>query len=170
MKAMCKIISRICKFFYWLSGLILFLMLALCASDVICRLIGSPLVWANELLRFLMFYMSFTACIYLVSAKRNLEVDLTAIFFPKKKKLQGKTHVIGDFILLAVLIYLIVPTWRLTMQNLQVTSSALHWPMSYVYGIMPISFFICALAQLKNIIMKFRSWEEETEAEEVEQP
>lgn len=165
MKTACNAISKLCKVFYWISGLLLFCMVALCAADVICRLVGSPLIWANELLRFLMFYMSFTAVIYLVSEKRNLEVDLTAIFFPKKKQLLKKTHIIGDLVLLAVLIYLIFPSWSLTIQNVDVTSSAMQWPMCYVYGIMPFSFLICAIAQLKNIAVKWSCRKENAEKE-----
>ena len=166
MKAVCNAISKIAKFFYWVSALLLFLMVALCATDVVCRLLGHPLTWPNEMLRFLMFYMSFCAVIYLVSEKQNLEVDLTAIFFPKKEKLLKKTHIVGDFVLLAVLIYLIFPSLSLTLNNVDIKSSAMQWPMCYVYGIMPISFFLCALTQVKNIIVKLSSKKEEEKKEE----
>ena len=140
MRKVCDALDKFFKLFYYFAGIILFAMLVVSASDVASRLTGHPLVWANEMVRFLMFYMSFVACVYLVSARKNLEVDLTAIFFPNRTKLLEKTHIIGDFVMLVVLVYLIFPTWQLTVQNTTVKSSAMQWPMSVVYVIMPISF------------------------------
>ena len=166
MRKVCDALDKFFKLFYYFAGIILFAMLVVSASDVASRLAGHPLVWANEMVRFLMFYMSFVACVYLVSARKNLEVDLTAIFCPNKTKLLEKTHIIGDFVLLVVLVYLIFPTWQLTVQNTTVKSSAMQWPMSVVYVIMPISFALCVVAHLKNMVRDFLPKEESAEKKE----
>lgn len=168
MKKACDVLDKFFELFYYAAGVILLAMLVVSAADVATRLAGHPLIWANEMVRFLMFYMTFVACVYLVSARKNLEVDLTAIFFPRKKKLLHKTHIIGELVLLVILVYLIFPTWQLTIQNVSVKSSAMQWSMAAVYVAMPISFSLCVIAQLKNIARIFLN-KGDAQAEEKEE-
>ena len=127
-------------------------MFALCAYSVFMRFCGTPSVWADELIRFMMVFMAFSGAPYMICTKTDLVVDLTEIFFAKRKKLLSGTHLIGEIILLLILIYLIFPTWNLAMKNLTTFTSALQWSQGYVYMCMPLSFALCVIAEIKNII------------------
>ena len=152
MQKFCDYIEKGYKFFFYLSGLFLGGMFVICAYSVITRLVATPSVWADELIRFLMVFMAFAGAPWMINTKTDLVVDLTEIFFPKRKKLLHKTHLIGELILLAILIYLIFPTWQLSIENMTSKTSALQWTLGYVYMCMPVSFVFCAIAQVKNII------------------
>ncbi|WP_295580557.1 TRAP transporter small permease [uncultured Oscillibacter sp.] len=155
MQKFCNLIDRTYKGFFYLSAAFLASMFAVCAYSVIIRILGSPSIWADELIRFLMVFMAFSGAPYMICTKTDLMVDLTEIFFPKRKKLLHKTHLIGDLILLAILIYLIFPTWDMSMKNMTSATSAMQWTLGYVYLCMPASFAFCVVAEVKNIIQLY---------------
>ena len=155
MQKFCDFIEKFYKFFFYLSGAFLAGMFATCAYSVFARLIGSPSIWADELIRFLMVFMAFAGAPWMINSKTDLMVDLTEIFFPSRKKLLRKTHLIGDLILLVILIYLIFPTLDMSMKNMTSSTSALQWTLGYIYLCMPISFAFCAIAQIKNIVKNY---------------
>ena len=148
----CKGADKAFKFFYYFAGAVLFALLVVSFYCVIVRAIGHPVIWSDEAQRYLMILMVFAACPYLVAAKEHLVVDLIDIFCPKNKKLLKITHFIGDFMLLAIIIYLIVPCWQLASMNATSYSTALRIPKVYIYGMMPVSFIFSGIAQVKNII------------------
>ncbi|MDD3347218.1 TRAP transporter small permease [Oscillibacter sp.] len=152
MRKFCDFIEKFYKFFFYLSGVFLFIMFFVCAYSVITRLFGAPSIWADELIRFLMVFMAFTGAPWLINTKGDLVVDLSEIFFSKKKKLLHANHLIGDVITLAILVYLIFPTYSMSMKNMTSMTSAMQWTLGYVYLCMPVSFGFCAIAQIKNIV------------------
>ena len=152
MRKFVEIIDKGFRVFFYISGAWLFAMFFVCAYSVFMRAVGEPSIWADELIRFLMVFMSFMGAPYLISIKGDLLVDLTEIFVGKNRKLLRVNHIIGDFLLLAIIIYLIIPTLNLALQNMDTRTSAMQWTLGYVYMIMPVGFFLCAIAQIKNII------------------
>ena len=152
MQKFCDFIDKIYKFFFYLAAAFLAGMFVTCAYSVISRVLGSPSIWADELIRFLMVFMAFAGAPYMICTKTDLVVDLTEIFFSNRKKLLHKTHLIGDVILLVILVYLIFPTWELSMENMTSATTALQWNLGYVYMVMPISFAFCVVAQSKNLV------------------
>lgn len=152
MQKFCDFIDKIYKVFFYLAAAFLAGMFLLCAYSVITRIMGTPSIWADELIRFLMVFMSFAGAPYMICTKTDLVVDLTEIFFAKKIKLLEKTHLVGDVILLVILLYLIFPTWQMAMLNMTSKTSALQWTLGYIYMIFPVSFTFCSIAQVKNII------------------
>lgn len=155
MQKFCDFIEKSYKVLFYLSGAFLFVMFFTCAYSVLTRMLGAPSIWADELIRFLMVFMAFSGAPWLINTKADLMVDLTEIFFGRHKKLLQKTHFIGDVILLVILVYLIFPTWELSMKNMSSATSALQWTLGYVYMCMPVSFVLCVIAQIKNLIKNY---------------
>ena len=108
-------------------------------------------IWADEMPRFMLICTVFISIPYLTSSKTLLVVNLTEILFGKKKKINSITMLIGDFILLALLIYMIFPSGELMIRNMLTFSPALRIPMAYMYGFIPASFALSAIATIKNI-------------------
>ena len=142
------------RIFYYLSGVVLMALLGLSCFIVLARLFYISPIWSDELQRFMMVAMVFISIPYMASSKSFLLVDLTAIFFGKRKKLHNKMILIGEFILLGTLIYLIFPCLELAVRNARTFSSAMRLPMIYMYGFMPASFALAALAIAKNLLKR----------------
>lgn len=155
MQKFCDFIDKSYKVFFYISAFFLAAMFSVCAYSVFIRFIGSPSKWADELIRFLMVFMAFSGAPYLLCTRGDLKVDLTEIFFSKKTKLLYVTRLIGHFILTAILLYLIFPTFEMAMKNMDTTTTGLEWTMGYVYLVMPISFAFCLVAEIKNIIQLY---------------
>ena len=156
-----KVITAICigldKFFrcfYYLSGVVLMALLGLSGFIVFARLFHISPIWSDELQRFLMLAMVFVSIPYMASSKSFLIVDLTAIFFGRRKKLHNATIFIGEFILLGILICLFFPCLELAVKNAKTFSPAMRLPMIYMYGFMPASFALAALAIVKNLLKR----------------
>jgi len=152
MRKFCDVIEKSYTVFFYVSAVFLAGMFVTCAYSVFARFLGAPPKWADELIRFLMVFMAFSGAPYLICHRSDLKVDLTDIFFSKKTKLLEITHMIGDFILLGVLIYLIFPTLKISLKNLDTFTTGLEWCQGYIYMVMPVSFFFGTIAQIKNII------------------
>lgn len=152
MRKFCEFIDKTYKVFFYISAFFLAAMFLVCAYSVFSRFIGSPSKWADELIRFLMVFMAFSGAPYLICTRGDLKVDLTEIFFSHKTKLLYVTRMIGHLILTVILLYLIFPTFEMAMKNMDTTTTGLEWTMGYIYLIMPVSFFFCLIAELKNII------------------
>ena len=152
--AICNGLDKFFRCFYYLSGFVLMALLGLSCFIVTARLFYISPIWSDELQRFLMVGMVFVSIPYMASAKSFLIVDLTAIFFGKRKELHDRTILIGEFILLGVLIYLIFPCLELAVRNARTFSPAMRLPMIYMYMFMPVSFALAALAIAKNLLRR----------------
>jgi TRAP-type C4-dicarboxylate transport system permease small subunit len=119
------------------------------------RLFNFSPKWGDELQRYLMIGMVFSAIPYMANAKTFLVVDLTAIFFGKKKEFNRSMILIGEVIFLVFVIYLIFPCMELTLKNVQLLTPALRWRKAAVYSFMPISFVFAAIAEIKNLLKFF---------------
>jgi TRAP-type C4-dicarboxylate transport system permease small subunit len=99
-----------------------------------------------------MIAMVFFAIPYMASNKTFLVVDLADLFFGNNKKLHDKMLLIGNFISLALVIYLIFPCIHIARNSTHIFSTALRLPMSYMYALMPMSFIFSAVAIAKNLL------------------
>ena len=156
--AICNVLDKFFRLFYYLSGFILMALLGLSCFIVSARLFRISPIWSDELQRFLMVAMVFAAIPYMASSKSFLVVNLTAMLFGKRTKLQNTTQFIGEFILLGLFIYLIFPCLELTARNTRTFSSAMRLPMIYMYALMPASFALAAFAMTKNLLKHFVEW------------
>jgi len=146
-------LNKFYKFFFYFAGVILMVLLAVSFFVVVSRsFFRLSFVWSDELQRFLMIAMVFFAIPYMASNKTFLVVDLAEIFFGKNKKLHYKTLLIGNFVSLALVIYLIFPCTQIARNSTRIFSTALGLPMSYMYTLMPMSFIFSAVAIAKNLL------------------
>ncbi|KAB8134516.1 TRAP transporter small permease [Gracilibacillus oryzae] len=113
--------------------------------------LGSPSIFTEELLRFLLFWVAMLGATYAFGSKEHL-----AITFLKNKLRDIKRKSIELFIDAAILcftgIIMIKGGYSLVTTTLNQTSPILGIPMGYVYAILPISGVIIAAYQLINMM------------------
>ncbi len=148
----CDGLTKFFKMFFYLSGVVLMVILVISFAVVMLRAFDISPIWSDEIQRFLMVGMVFAAIPYMASEKTFLVVDLAATLFPSKTKMHNVTVLIGEIIFFVLLVYLIFPCVELTVKNANTYSSALRLPMSYMYSLMPISFGLGAIGMLKNLV------------------
>lgn len=145
-----KIDNALDKFFkveFYLCGLLLFILLFICFGNVLSRLVGAPLYWADEAQRFVMIWMAFLAFPVLIHDHDHLVVDLVSTLLPKK--VHGSMYLIGDIILLIFIAFITPYCARMVGMNMISMSSAMRIPMGLVYLCMPIGMGLCFVAQVQ---------------------
>ncbi len=161
MKAMNKIdkyLKKLNKLEFYGASTLLMILLAICFCNVVFRLIGRPLMWADEAQRFIMIWMTFLACPVLVSRKSHIVVDLVSSLFPQK--IHKAMYLIGDIMLIVFLLFLLPYTVQMSAMNMISKSSAMRLPMGYIYLCMPIGIFLSIISQAHILAKLLLSKEE----------
>jgi len=127
------------------------LMVILIFSQVIARFVfNRPLSWTEELSRHLMIWMAFIATAIAYRHGAHLSIDLLA------QRLAGKKRVLLELFFLIIIIfflsYMIKYGIELTQKTFRQTSSALQYPMSYVYLSIPSSGILMIVFTIEKFI------------------
>jgi len=110
----------------------------------------SPIVWTEELTRYLFIWFVFTGFSYGIKMSSHLRVNILEIYFPK---LELALNVFQDFLTFVFIVYLIpagIDVLKFFLRTGQ-TSPGLELPMIFVYG----SLFIALIASLLRLIQKW---------------
>lgn len=144
-----RFVSKLFDVLYYAVGVLLMGLLAFSLINVATRLIGVPISWLDEVQRYIMIWMAFISGAVLVNRKGHLLVDCVDMF-PKKWK--NVMYLIGEFLCLVFIVYLIFPCIEIVQKNMISKSSALRISMGLVYLCMPISCVLSVLAQVNLIL------------------
>lgn len=146
---MIKILDRIEDVF---SVVAFFLATLLIFMNVVLRFIGHGTTWSEELIRYLIIWLTFIGSSICVRKNEHVSVDLLPEFLPEfwKKILFIVVNVIAIIFLLFITKYSI-DLIAFSVQTGQI-SPALGIPMFTVYLILPIGFILMALRYLVSSI------------------
>jgi TRAP-type C4-dicarboxylate transport system permease small subunit len=99
--------------------------------------LGQPLVWSDELARYLFVWASFLGWIIAARRRSHLAIDMAATRLSPRG--QAVLKIVGALVGLAFAALLAYYGWRITARNLDVETTTLFIPMGVVYTIVPVA-------------------------------
>ena len=139
----------------WAVILLLAVMVAAIGSQVVARYaFNQALYWTEELGRHLMIWMVFLASVLCLRKGFHLSITLLAQrLSPRSKALLQ----LGVAVVMAVFLFLMVTYgWTLAQKTMVQRSSALHYPMGYVYAALPVSGLLMLIVNLELLVKAAR--------------
>ncbi len=131
----------------------LMVMVAFCFSQTAMRyLFNNPLVWSEEITRFVFIWMVFMGAGLATSLKDHIRVDMFPKFMSRFKRGTNILQIIVSLLNSFLLIFLIVIGFRLVGYSIQV-SPALFIPWKYVYLAIPVGSICMLLYEINFIVM-----------------
>jgi len=135
----------------WTVVLLLAVMVAAIGSQVFARyLFHQSLYWTEELGRHVMVWMIFLASVLCV--RRGYHLSITLLKEKLKPKKQAFLQLVGAIVLAYFFYMMIVHGWTLTQKTMVQRSSAIHYPMGYVYAALPVSGLLMFIVNLEVMI------------------
>ncbi|MDD7972940.1 TRAP transporter small permease [Roseinatronobacter alkalisoli] len=134
-----------------LAAILLALVLILAAQVMFRYLIGSPLVWSEELARYLLIWCTFIGVSLAVREGRNISVDLLPVLAGQAwLRTFGVVALLGSAIFFALMVWYSVPLTRRIAQIGQ-TSPGLNLQMWIVYAAVPVGMGLALLRAIQAL-------------------
>jgi TRAP-type C4-dicarboxylate transport system permease small subunit len=135
----------------WAVVLLLVFMVAAIGSQVFARyLFHQSLYWTEELGRHVMIWMIFLASVLCV--RRGLHLSITLLQQRLKPEKQLVMQIIGSAVLAFFFFMMVVHGWTLAQKTMVQRSSAIHYPMGFVYAALPVSGLLMFIVNLEIIV------------------
>jgi len=135
----------------WTVVSLLALMVVAIGSQVFARYIfHQSLYWTEELGRHVMVWMIFLASV--ICVRRGFHLSITLLKERLKPDKQALMQLVGAIILAYFFYMMVVHGWTLTQKTMGQRSSALHYPMGYVYASLPVSGLLMFIVNLEVMI------------------
>lgn len=136
----------------WLGVCLLIALVGTVVLQIFFRyVVGKPLIWTEELSRFLFIWMIMLYAGHCVSAKLHIRVEVLVDFMPKG--VQKALEIIMQLLGLVFFVYLIPSAWQLTIAQHRIISSALRFPYSFVYGSVVVGAILIIAHIVENLIL-----------------
>ena len=135
----------------WMVITLLIIMVAAIGSQVIARYVfNQALYWTEELGRHLMIWMVFLASVLCLRSGFHLSITLLS------QRLKPQGRVVLQIVVAVILGYffylMVVHGWALVQKTMGQRSSAIHYPMGYVYAALPVSGLLMSVVNLEMIV------------------
>jgi TRAP-type C4-dicarboxylate transport system permease small subunit len=135
----------------WTVVFLLVIMVAAIGSQVFARYIfHQSLYWTEELGRHVMIWMLFLASVLCV--RRGLHLSITLLQQRLKPEKQLVLQIIGSVILAFFFYMMVVHGWTLAQKTMVQRSSAIHYPMGFVYAALPVSGLLMFIVNIEIIV------------------
>lgn len=153
----------------WTVVLLLAVMVVAIGSQVFARyLFHQSLYWTEELGRHVMVWMIFLASVLCV--RRGHHLSITLIKERLRPQMQALMQLVGAIILAYFFYMMVVHGWTLTQKTMVQRSSAIHYPMGYVYAALPVSGLLMFIVNLEVMIKAGLEFFGKRKAEAIAQP
>ncbi len=117
--------------------------------------LNHPLVWSEELARYLFVWVTFIGASYGVRHKIHISMEVLFIRLPQKAKFA--VTVLTNILSIAVFAYLIPWGFAFVQDQKNILSSAMQIPMSWVFISVPVGCFIVCLRLLGDTVRVIRT-------------
>ena len=135
----------------WTVVGLLAVMVVAIGSQVFARyLFHQSLYWTEELGRHVMVWMIFLASV--ICVRRGSHLSITLLKERLKPGKQALMQLIGAIVLAYFFYMMVVHGWSLAQKTMVQRSSALHYPMGYVYASLPVSGLLMFIVNLEVMI------------------
>ena len=112
--------------------------------------VNMPLIWSEELARYLFVWATFVGASYGVRNKIHISMELLYVRFPRKLKLA--VTLITTTVSILVFAYLIPYGIDTVSTQWYIESSAMQIPMSFVFAAVPFGCFIVILRLIGDMV------------------
>ena len=131
-------------------------MFACVLAQVVFRyFLGDPLVWSDELARYLFVWCALLGWVIAARRRSHLSVSIVAGALPARG--QGALALVGAFASIAFAAVLVYHGWRITARNLDVETTSLAMSIGVVYTIVPVAAIAVALHAAVDAVRAFRT-------------
>lgn len=140
-----------------MMGLLLFFAVAVNIANVIARhLFHAPLIWAEEILTFIMIWSIFMGIILVSGRQEHLKMDLVAAAFPK-----GFTRLMSlviELVTVIICVVMVVASSQVLIMlgSYDQRSIVAEIPMVIPHFAIPLGFCAIGILHLVNIVKKLR--------------
>ena len=117
--------------------------------------LGDPLVWSDELARYLFVWTSFLGWIVAARRRSHLSIDMATARMPPRGR--AAFRLAGSLAGAAFAAVLVFYGWRITQRNLDVETTALFFSMGVVYAIVPVAAIAVGLYALADAKTAWRA-------------
>jgi TRAP-type C4-dicarboxylate transport system permease small subunit len=116
---------------------------------------GSPLVWSDELARYLFVWASFLGWIIAARRRSHLSIDMLTTKLPARAAaaLRGFGALCG----LAFAALLVWYGWRIMVRNLDVDTTTLFFSQGVVYAVVPVAALAIGLYAIADLRTAWRT-------------
>jgi len=118
--------------------------------------LDSPLVWSDELARYLFVWASFLGWIIAARRRSHLTIDMLTMKLPPRGG--AALRAVGALCGIAFAGLLVWYGWRIAARNLDVDTTTLFFSQGVVYAIVPIAALAVGLYSLADLRAALRSY------------
>lgn len=127
-----------------IASTLLIVILTATTGQVIARYVfNSPFMWTGELARFSMVWLTFIGATYVTATGGHITVDM--IVSKLGDRFARATNVLVHIAVLGACALLLYSSWAFVEANQGVNSPALGVPLSWLYGVVAVTFGVMAL-------------------------
>ena len=135
----------------WTVVGLLAVMVVAIGSQVFARYIfHQSLYWTEELGRHVMVWMIFLASV--ICVRRGSHLSITLLKERVRPGRQALMQLVASIVLAYFFYMMVVHGWSLAQKTMVQRSSALHYPMGYVYASLPVSGLLMFIVNLEVMI------------------
>jgi TRAP-type C4-dicarboxylate transport system permease small subunit len=116
--------------------------------------LNSPLIWTEELSRYLLVWITFLGINY--ALRRNKHIRMEYFFNMMPNMVQRLVVIATQIMILYFMVCLYGPTLSFVKMQMNIASSAMQMNMGLVYLSLPIGFFISSLSLLLSTLDTLR--------------
>lgn len=148
LKALIKMEDVILMTCLGVMGIVLFL-------QVIFRyFLGIPLMWSEELSRYLQIWLTFLGIGY--GIRNSSHISMVLVYEKLPKKVQVVVSILSNIVIMVCFIVFIPGAIRFVVDQNQLNSSAMQVRMSFVYFVVPLSGFVYLVYMVADIYIKIK--------------
>lgn len=126
-----------------ICSVLLFLIILIIFSSTVLRYFGFPLIWADELSRYLLVYLVFLGISTAVRKNENLSIDFFLAIFPDgvKKNLE----IFNNLFLGAFCVIIVILSFNYIRKVYHIYTAALRMPTGWFYMMAPVGFLLSSI-------------------------
>ena len=149
MKTFNNVLSKIEQYFI---GIVLLAIAFILFANVILRLFGSSLIWAEEVARYAIVWLTFIGSSVCIYKGAHIGVDaIMNLLSDRGKKILTIITIIMSLVFTILFTYYSIVITESIMQTNQV-SSTVKIPMVYVYAAMPVGGILMTIRYIQELI------------------
>lgn len=120
------------------TGIVLFIgMCLLVLAQVVARKFFEPLVWSEELARYMFIWVAFLG--WVIANQRKSHIHISLVLDRSGPGLKRALAVLADLLVIVFALIFTVKGWRLVQNNLNVETVTLFFDFWLVYLVIPVS-------------------------------
>lgn len=150
--------DKIDKVFDWIMVLLLAaVVIALTAQVIWRRVFDSPIVWTEELARFLFVWSTFIGASWM--AKRNMHIEMISVFKMFPSRVQQIVQACVILFIIAILVVIFPASCTKMMQQNTIASNTLGGTMIILYACAPVGIVLMVIQYFVNLLSVVFDWE-----------